>query len=182
MAYVDFSSPRDFGTSAHVEELSQWLVDNQPISLAMNTEGGNMEYARALFERTGLVVYTVGHEGSPALTCQARPQEGEIFGEFPVRRVLGEYTKYPMVVPSPTAAYNSSYTNEFLVAKSAAVAEEFSFLRALPHGTLRGWCATMVGISLTRAAFIGAMGPRLVDLIARFSMACSEHPSGSAQR
>jgi hypothetical protein len=37
---------------------------------------------------TGQVVYTVGHEGSVALTCQARPQEGEIFGEFPVQKQL----------------------------------------------------------------------------------------------
>jgi hypothetical protein len=89
----------DFGSDAQVDSLSQWLVRNQPISLAMNTVGGDMGYARSLFEKTSQVVYTVGHPGAPALTCQARPQEGEIFGEFPVRRDLAKYTRYPVFVP-----------------------------------------------------------------------------------
>ena len=75
---------QDFGSDEQVSELAGWLVRNQPISLAMNTVGGDFGYARKLFEQTGQVVYTVGQEGNPALTCQARPQEGEIFGEFPV--------------------------------------------------------------------------------------------------
>lgn len=77
--------PQDFGSDEQISELAGWLVRNQPISLAMNTVGGDFGYARKLFEQTGQVVYTVGSEGNPALTCQARPQEGEIFGEFPVR-------------------------------------------------------------------------------------------------
>ena len=97
-----------------VNALAGWLVRNQPISLAMNTVNGDMTYARKLFERTGQVVYTVGHEGNVALTCQARPQEGEVFGEFPVRKDLGKYTRYPVVVPSPTPAYNCHYQQSYL--------------------------------------------------------------------
>ena len=89
-------------------------VRNQPISLAMNIVNDDMTYARKLFERTGQVVYTVGHEGNVALTCQARPQEGEVFGEFPVRKDLGKYTRYPVVVPSPSPAYNCHYQQPFL--------------------------------------------------------------------
>lgn len=84
---------------------------NQPISLAVNSD---MELGKYLFEKTGQVVYTVGTEENPALTCQARPQEGEIFGEFPVRSKLEEYTKFPVVVPTPTAAYNSNYEPLYL--------------------------------------------------------------------
>ena len=91
--YVDLTCPTDFGEPEQVSKLAAWLVRNQPISLAMNTVGGDYAYARQLFEETSQVVYTVGYEGNPALTCQARPQEGEIFGEFPVRRDLGVYTK-----------------------------------------------------------------------------------------
>ena len=75
----------------------------------------DMFYARKLFEKTGQVVYTVGHEGNVALTCQARPQEGEVFGEFPVRLDLAKYTRYPVLVPSPTPAYNCHYESDFLI-------------------------------------------------------------------
>ena len=115
--YVDMTAANngDFLQSDDVlDALAGWLVRNQPISLAMNTVNDDMTYARKLFERTGQVVYTVGHEGNVALTCQARPQEGEVFGEFPVRKDLGKYTRYPVVVPSPTPAYNCHYQQSFL--------------------------------------------------------------------
>jgi hypothetical protein len=88
--YVDMSAPTNFGSDEQVKDLAGWLVRNQPISLAMNTVNEDLGYARKLFEQTSQVVYTVGYEGEPALTCQARPQEGEIFGEFPVRKDLSK--------------------------------------------------------------------------------------------
>lgn len=57
----------DVTTSIDVDRLAQWLVRNQPISLAIN---GDIELARELFEKTALVVYTVGTLENPALTCQ----------------------------------------------------------------------------------------------------------------
>jgi len=95
-----------------IDELAAWLNTNQPISLAVNGDAG---LARKLFEKTSLVVYTVGGEARPpASTCQARPQDGEVFGEVPPRREVREHTRFPMVVPSAAPAYNASYSAAYL--------------------------------------------------------------------
>jgi hypothetical protein len=143
--YVDMTSvePKQFGTDEQIESLSSWLVRNQPITLAMNTVNADMSYARKLFEQTGQVVYTVGFEGEVALTCQARPQEGEVFGEFPVRRDLAKYTRYPVVVPSPTPAYNCHYEEKYLKKidkKNGHVAALEEFLPDIESSVVRGFC------------------------------------------
>ena len=91
--YADVTSPEegvDITGDAFIDELATWLVDNQPITVAFN---GNYEAAKRLWERTGQVVFTVGTLENPGLTCQARPQDGEIFGEFPVRGELNTYVR-----------------------------------------------------------------------------------------
>ncbi len=60
----------DVTTSINVDQLAMWLTRNQPISLAIN--GDDVAIARELFEKTGLVVYTVGNSLKPALTCQGK--------------------------------------------------------------------------------------------------------------
>mmetsp|Transcript_19983 Transcript_19983/g.52332 ORF Transcript_19983/g.52332 Transcript_19983/m.52332 type:complete len:740 (-) Transcript_19983:434-2653(-) len=147
--YVDMTSPKDFGSDEQVSELAGWLVRNQPISLAMNTVGGDFGYARKLFEQTGQVVYTVGQEGNPALTCQARPQEGEIFGEFPVRRDLQKFTRYPVFVPSPTAAYNCHYDEAYLASKEggpvpAGMEYAAPLLNSVLSAEVRGFCVLVM--------------------------------------
>jgi len=120
--YADVTSP---GIPVNDEQftstLATWLVDNQPITLAVNDDGNDPDYKMAmqLFEQTGQVVYTVGTNTTPALTCQARPQDGEVFGEFPVRKELKKYTKFPVVVPTPTPAYNSVFTEAHLQTEGA---------------------------------------------------------------
>jgi hypothetical protein len=78
-----------------LDELIDWLNTNQPISLGVNgkTREESMELGFRLWEHTSLVVNTIGSPDNPALSCQARPQEGEVFGEFPPRRLLERYTK-----------------------------------------------------------------------------------------
>ncbi|KAL3942354.1 MAG: hypothetical protein SGARI_000295 [Bacillariaceae sp.] len=130
-----------------MDGLVDWLNTNQPISLGVNgkTKEQSMDLGFRLWERTGLVVNTIGSPENPALTCQARPQEGEVFGEFPPRRLLDRYTKYPVVVPSSTPGYDSAYTDTFLgeQAKFQAPGNVGTFLESLSNDKVKGFCVTL---------------------------------------
>lgn len=153
---VDFSRMKsDVEMENNTEELfalAKWLNTNQPISLAINAHFDHrLELGMKLFEKTGMVVYTIGSTNNPkappALTCQARPQEAEVFGEFPPRASLGKYTKYPVVVPSSTPSYDSTYTPNYLhsVSLSASVAKDVAtFVQSVNDKTIRGYCIELV--------------------------------------
>lgn len=141
---VDVSS---LDVERHFDELVDWLNTNQPISLGINgaTREESLELGFRLWERTGLVVNTIGSPDNPALTCQARPQEGEVFGEFPPRRLLKRYTRYPVVVPSSTPAYDASYTNEYLEeqGRMQAGGKVGLFLEDLSDDKIKGYCVVL---------------------------------------
>jgi hypothetical protein len=135
-------------TTEFVDELAHWLVEHQPISLALNVP---YDTALRLFDRTALVVNTVGypHENRPAYTCQARPQDSECFGEFPPRRDLTKYTKFPVHIPSSTAGYHASYTRAHLrqLAQRAlppSVAYCAPLLDAATSEETRGYCVAIL--------------------------------------
>ncbi|GAB5358615.1 hypothetical protein AAMO2058_000473700 [Amorphochlora amoebiformis] len=115
-AIVDVTSVSDMDMkdSKFIDSLNDWLIEKQPISLAINGDSQPFNLARKLFEETALVVYTVGSPEAPALTAQARPQDGEIFGEVPPRKDVDWFTKFPTIVPSPTPGYHAEYTRRFL--------------------------------------------------------------------
>ena len=97
-----------------VDNLSRWLIHHQPISLAVNAKRSQLfDLSRNLFEKTSLVVTTIGSTDKeyapPAMTCQARPQDAECFGEFPPRKTMGDYTCFPVVIPSSTPSYDTCY-------------------------------------------------------------------------
>lgn len=151
-AYLDVTAPMDLDSSFSME-LCQWLNREQPISLAMNCD---TDLALELFENTALVVYTLGnvHDKVPALTAQARPQDGECFGEFPARKHMDKVTAFPVIIPSSTPGYNSAYTLHFLGQHGAAPAEEWGLPGALEachplltacRGTAcRGYCRILL--------------------------------------
>lgn len=120
-AYLDITAPPCID-DAFLKSLAGWCNKEQPISLAINCT--DLSLAMKLFERTSLVVYTIGHpdgEGrNPALTCQARPQDGEVFGEVPPRRALGRTSRFPVIVPTSTPGYNSCYSLAYLRAQGEA--------------------------------------------------------------
>ncbi len=107
-------------SSNTLQNLVKWLNRHQPISLAINTSSDSSNIGKYLFENTSLVVYTIScnygntNTPPPAMTCQARPQDGEIFGEFPPRNSLNKYTKYPVMVPSSNPSYDSYYSPQYL--------------------------------------------------------------------
>jgi hypothetical protein len=77
---VDFTKA-DTTSDEDLSKLASWLNRNQPISLAFNGPQSKVNrLGIKLWEMTGMVVYTIGSsdndEMPPALTCQARPQEG----------------------------------------------------------------------------------------------------------
>ena len=78
----------------------------------------HLAVARALFERSALCVYSVGDADVPALTAQARPQDGEIFGELPPLESMVDVTTFPVLGPSPTAASFASYSRAALRERS----------------------------------------------------------------
>jgi len=128
-AYLDVTAPADL-SAPFMAELAAWLNREQPITLAMNCELGT---ARELFENTALVVYTFGNpsKGAPALTCQARPQDGECFGEFPARRDLEAVTAFPVIIPSSTPGYNSAYSADFLTSYGKESMEKWGLPKEL---------------------------------------------------
>jgi len=122
--YVDVTSPpASVDSPDFLASLCAWLVSHQPISVAVNADD-DFGLAKKLFERTGQVVFTVGDLATPALTCQARPQDGEIFVEFPTRRRLLETTKFPVYVPSSTPAYNTTYCPAYLTSRGSGWSPE----------------------------------------------------------
>lgn len=132
----------------HVDELADWLNTNQPISLAITgkTREESLEIGLKLWSLTGLVVNTIGTPESPALTCQARPQEGEVFGEFPPRRDLFKYTKYPVIVPSSTPSYDTKYSLDFLEEQSqkSIPGRNGKILADLSDDAVKGYCVTLL--------------------------------------
>ncbi|KAL7543770.1 hypothetical protein ACHAWF_007455 [Thalassiosira exigua] len=139
-----------------VQNLSKWLITHQPISLAVNAKRSQVfDLGRTLFENTSLVVTTIGStdkgDAPPAMTCQARPQDAECFGEFPPRKTLGEYTKYPVVIPSSTPSYDASYREGYLKSLTPDAPSEFgcpSFVRDwledVSDPATRGYCVELV--------------------------------------
>ena len=85
--------------------------------MAVNDDSWDLK--RRFFEATGLCVYTFGTKAKGyALTAQARPQDGEIFGEFPPRKNLNAVSRYPMMNPLPCSAWNTVFSDEYLVQHS----------------------------------------------------------------
>ena len=145
---LDFSQKSDGSAikakDDFTDKLATWLVENQPISVAVNDDG-NYDLLKYIWERTGGVVYTGGSIENPALTCQARPQEGEIFGEFPVRKDLRQYSKFPVVVPSPTAAYNATYREEYLLRKRGESLPDYvkNYIKSCEDDVYKGYLMEM---------------------------------------
>ena len=158
--YLDVTSPPDVRDPAFLDRLADWLVTEQPITLGVNGDCADSGYpvASRLFERTAQVVYSVGTPEQPCLTCQAQPQNGEIFGEFPPRRQLAEFTRFPVIVPSATAGYCAEYTEQHLAAAAAAPPPhpDAAVIVALAAG------AGAKGYVNTLAAYLveAAVGPR----------------------
>jgi hypothetical protein len=139
---VDCTSPKN------KKELAAWLNTNQPISMAVNgaSRQATLDYGLDMWEHTGMVVNTIGTPENPALTCQARPQEAEVFGEFPPRHELKKYTKFPVVIPSSTPAYDASYTESYLTSKSMAPvvgAAIQPLVDGVSNTLVRGYCVVL---------------------------------------
>ncbi|KAL3772360.1 hypothetical protein ACHAW5_010362 [Stephanodiscus triporus] len=141
---------------AAVVDLSRWLNRHQPISLAVNARRAQvLELGRSLFEKTSLVVTTIGStdapDAPPAMTCQARPQDAECFGEFPPRKRMGEYTQFPVIIPSSTPSYGARYRDEYLRSRTLEDLDGTScpvhareWLSDIVDVTTRGYCVELV--------------------------------------
>jgi len=89
-----------------------------------------------------LYIYTYAyiHTYVPSARRQARPQDGECFGELPPLASMSTVTRFPMVVPSAQPAYFASYTRTHLIALALSDQPEalLGSLAAGPHGVVSG--------------------------------------------
>ncbi|KAL3790421.1 hypothetical protein HJC23_013593 [Cyclotella cryptica] len=166
-------------------ELSKWLIRHQPISMAVNAKRSQVfDLGLTLWENTALVVNTIGStdksDAPPAMTCQARPQDAECFGEFPPRKTLGEFTKYPVIIPSSTPSYDTHYQVDYLKSLSVDDVECSSFVKAwlndIRDEAVKGYCIELLvyladataqnpkrGFGTGRTALWGLQRPPLLD-------------------
>jgi len=168
-AYLDVTkAPKLAGSNAEkkafASELSKWLLTEQPITLGVNGDKASEGHPLTtdLFEQTAQVVYSVGHDASPCLTCQARPQDGEIFGEFPPRRELGDFTRFPVIVPSSTPGYNTEYQTDYLAEvgeagnrcthSGKAVESVRALLGSIESNAVKGYCTLLAEYILDACA------------------------------
>jgi hypothetical protein len=154
---VDFTQ-LDCADGAQLRSLAAWLNENQPISLAVNGPRSQaLNTGLELFRTTALVVYTIGSHDDPltppALTCQARPQECEVFGEFPPRNSMRQYTRFPVFIPSSNPSYDTHYTSEYLLSQPPADqpgsgwtcnASTRELLLAVSNPKVRGYCILLL--------------------------------------
>ena len=169
-----------------IKVLSRWLIQHQPISLAVNAKRSEvLDLGRGLFETTSLVVNTLGSTDKldcpPAMTCQARPQDAECFGEFPPRKIMREYTEFPVIIPSSTPSYDTCYQSSYLESVSiddlsncpTFVREWLSFIS---DAQTRGYCIELLrylvdatkdnpkrGFGNNRTALWGIQRPPLLE-------------------
>lgn len=167
-----------------VSRLASWLNANQPISLAVN---GPREEAISvgikLWEQTALVVNTIGSTNQvdmpPALTCQARPQDAECFGEFPPRNDMQRYTIFPVIIPSSNPSYDAVYKEVYLRLRAHSLDESISkstkaLLSSISDDAVRGFCVLLIeylqnvcrrnpksGFSASRTVHFGIQRPPL---------------------
>jgi len=139
-----------------IKNLSKWLIRHQPISLAINGKRSQvLDLGRNLFENTSLVVTTIGstdkEDAPPAMTCQARPQDAECFGEFPPRKEMSLYTKYPVIIPSSTPSYDTCYQNKYLKSLTLEDLDGTScpacakdWLTEISDAATRGYCVELI--------------------------------------
>ena len=96
----------------------------------MNDDSWDLK--RRFFEGTGLVVYTFGTKAKGyALTAQARPQDGEVFGEFPPRKDFDKVSRYPMMNPLPCSTWNSVFSDDFLIKKGSDLTDVSQTVRSI---------------------------------------------------
>jgi hypothetical protein len=107
----------------------------------------------ATWERSALVVNTIGSydhaDMPPALTCQARPQDGECFGEFPPRHQMDQCTIFPVIIPSSNPSYDTVYTEHYLQSRSHDLHDDIikstrALLTAIADDAVRGYCVLLI--------------------------------------
>lgn len=151
---------------ANVANLAAWILHAQPIAVVVNKDAVSdpeaLSFARRLWERTACVVFGIGDAASPARTAQARPQDGEIFGEVPPRHSLDAHTAGVVCVPSSTPSYSSGYSDDYLKGLNSdqtvfdhAPPSVRAVVAACDSPSTRGFC-----LEIARYLADAAVGPR----------------------